>query len=417
MLGPKRRPTDRLMHLVPEASDGTTEQATEGLARPASARPGLLHGGGEFEPSQRLARLILLTVLAGFAVIETVNVVGTPGPSHGRSVAVNFAAIIVLFALQLYVSSPAAMERPLPCRVAMLLAHALVTFLPLLVLGAQWGGMAGWLAGSMLLLIAGWAGWSLFAILILGVFIGSLALGVSLTSAAYITIASLDTGLIVFGLSRLSLIITYLKATRTELAQLAVVKERMRFARDLHDLLGYSLSAITLKAELTRRLVSSNPARARDELAELTDVARQALADVRLVASGYRNMSLSKEAASVLSLLSTAGIAARVEIKCGPLDEEADTVLATVLRETVTNMLRHSTAQNCTVEACATGDVVRLRVSNDGVPPAGASRRDGGGLDNLASRLAAVGGTLTVTCQDGRFEALATLCAEPGRVR
>jgi two-component system sensor histidine kinase DesK len=405
------------MGLVPGASGSTADQAAEDLARHASARPGLLHGAGEFQPSQRLARLILLTVLVGFAVIETVNVVGTPGPSHGRSVAVNFASIIVLFVLQLSISSPAAMDWPMPRRVVMLLGHALVTFLPLLVLGAQWGGMAGWLAGSILLLIAGWAGWALFATLILGIFIGALALGVPLTSAAYITVASLDTGLIVFGLSRLSLIITYLKATRTELAQLAVVKERMRFARDLHDLLGYSLSAITLKAELTRRLVSSNPARAMDELAELTDVARQALADVRLVASGYRNMSLSKEAASVLSLLSTAGIAARVEINCGPLDEEVDTVLATVLRETVTNMLRHSTAQNCTVEACAAGDVVRLRVSNDGVPPAGSSRRDGGGLDNLASRLEAVGGTLTVKCHDGRFEALATAAAGPCRAR
>lgn len=390
------------------ASDSTADQAAGGIGEKASASPKMPSGTDEFQPSQRLAQLILLTVLAGFMLVEVISVLGTPGPSHGRAVAVSLSSISVLFSLQLLISSRAAMDWPMPRRLAMLLAQALVTYLPLLVLGTQWGGMAGWLAGSILLLITGWAAWALFAAVIFSMLIGCLALGVDPYSTAYLTVASLDTGLVVFGLSRLTLIIRYLKATRTELAQLAVVKERMRFARDLHDLLGYSLSAITLKAELTRRLVSSNPVRAKDELAELTDVARRALADVRLVASGYRNMSLSKEAASVLSLLSTAGIAARVEINCGPLDEEIDTVLATVLRETVTNMLRHSTAQNCTVEACTTGDVVRLRVSNDGVLPAGSSRRNGGGLDNLASRLEAVGGTLTVNRHDCQFEVLAT---------
>jgi two-component system sensor histidine kinase DesK len=402
------------MGLVSEASDSTTNQAAGITGKNASASPKMPLGTAEFQPSQRLAQLILLTVLVAFVVIETINVLGTPGPSHGREVAVSFAAIVVLFVLQLVISSQAATEWPMSRRVVMLVAHALVTYMPLVVLGTQWGGMAGWLAGSILLLLTGWIAWTLFAAVILSILIGALALGVTPDNAAYLAVASLDTGLVVFGLSRLTLIIRYLKATRTELAQLAVIKERMRFARDLHDLLGYSLSAITLKAELTRRLVSSNPERAMDELTELTDVARQALADVRLVASGYRNMSLSKEAASVLSLLSAAGIAARVEVNCGPLDEEVDTVLATVLRETVTNMLRHSTAQNCTVEACTSGDVVRLRVGNDGVPPAGSSRRNGGGLDNLSSRLEAVGGSLAVTCHDGRFEVLATV-AVPGR--
>ena len=396
------------MGLVSGASDSTAGQAAGDIGENASASPKVPPGTDEFQPSQRLAQLILLTVLAGFMLVEVISVLGTPGPSHGRAVAVSLSSISVLFSLQLLISSRAAMEWPMPRRLAMLLAQTLVTYLPLLVLGAQWGGMAGWLAGSILLLITGWVAWALFAAVIFSILIGCLALGVDPYSTAYLTVASLDTGLVVFGLSRLTLIIRYLKATRTELAQLAVVKERVRFARDLHDLLGYSLSAITLKAELTRRLVSSNPVRAKAELAELTDVARQALADVRLVASGYRNMSLSKETASVLSLLSTAGIAARVEINCGPLDEEVDTVLATVLRETVTNMLRHSTAQSCTVEACTTGNVVRLRVSNDGVPPAGSSRREGGGLDNLASRLEAVGGRLTVKCHDGQFEVLAT---------
>ena len=98
-----------------------------------------------------------------------------------------------------------------------------------------------------------------------------------------------------------------------------------------------------------------------------------------------------------------------IEIDCGPLDEEADTVLATVLREAVTNMLRHSEAQNCTVQARMAQDVVRLQVTNDGMPSSAASHRKGGGLENLAMRLEAVGGKLSVSRHEGRFEVLATL--------
>ncbi len=394
-----------LLGPAPGASDTTTDQA----ACDFSPRAPTSSGAHDFNPSPRLARVILLTVLCGFVVIEAINVLTTPGPSQGLVKTVGIASLCVLFTLQLFNSSQAAAEWPMSRRVGLLLAQALVTYLPLLVLGSEWGGMAGWLAGSILLLIPGLIAWTLFTAVILSVLVGSLILGPALDNTAYLIVASLDTGLVVFGLSRLTLIIRYLKATRTELAELAVVKERVRFARDLHDLLGYSLSAITLKAELTRRLVSSHPARARDELTELLDVARQALADVRLVASGYRNMSLSKEAAAVLSLLSTAGIATRVEIDCGPLEEKVDTVLATVLREAVTNMLRHSAAQNCTVQACTARDVVRLQVINDGVPSSAASSRKGGGLENLALRLEAVGGKLSVSLHDDRFDVLATV--------
>ena len=324
-------------------------------------------------------------------------------------IAVGITSIGALFVLQLFNSSQAATQWPMPRRVGMLVAQALVTYLPLLVLGRGWGGMAGWLAGSILLLIPGWIAWVLFTAVVVSIFAGSVLQGLDPYSIAYLTVASLDTGLVVFGLSRLNQIIGYLKATRAELAQFAIIRERMRFARDLHDLLGYSLSAIILKAELTRRLVDGNPERARDQLTELLDVARQTLADVRLVARGYRDMSLSKEAASAASLLSEAGIHAQVQIDCGPLAVEVDTALATVLREAVTNMLRHSAAQNCTIRAGLRCGEVVLRVTNDGVPASAASRRCGGGLDNLASRLEAVGGKLSAHRHDDQFDVLATV--------
>jgi two-component system sensor histidine kinase DesK len=365
--------------------------------------------GYDFQPSQRLARIILLTVLCGFLTVEAVEVLATPGPTHGIKIAVGITAICALFTLQVFNSSPAATEWSPRRRAGMLLAQALVTFLPLLVLGREWAGMAGWLAGSILLLVPGWTAWALFSTVIGSILTGSLIAGLDEFSAAYVTIASLDIGLMIFGLSRLALIIKYLNDTRDELAQLAIVRERVRFGRDLHDLLGYSLSAITLKAEFTRRLVNTNPERARDELSELLDVARQALADVRLVASGYRNMSLSKEAAEVAALLATAGMRAEVEVNCGRLEEDVDTALATVLREAVTNMLRHSKAQNCIIAASADDDGVSLRIANDGVPPTARSRREGGGLENLALRLEAVGGKLSVSLRGDWFDVLATV--------
>lgn len=383
--------------LVPGTDRTAVDLACSDPAQPAAF---------ESHPSQRLARLILLTVLCGFVAVEAIDVL--PGAGALR-IAVGIASICALFIVQVFNSSRSATGWPMPRRVGMLLAQALVTYLPLILLGREWGGMAGWLAGSILLLIPGWPAWVLFTSVIVSVLAGAVALNLGLAGVAYLTVASLDTGLVVFGLSRLALIISYLEATRAELAQFAIVRERMRFARDLHDLLGYSLSAITLKAELTRRLVNSNPARARDELAELLDVSRQALADVRLVARGYRNMSLSKEAGAAVSLLCAAGIHAQAEGDCGPLDVEVDTALATVLREAVTNMLRHSAARNCTIRADLTRGTVTLRVTNDGAPPSGASRRCGGGLENLASRLAAVGGKLSVSQHDDRFDVLATV--------
>jgi two-component system sensor histidine kinase DesK len=365
-------------------------------------------------PGVRLARAILVTVLCGYLVVELLNVVTPPLPAHGTTVVVGCTAVVLLFILQLFNSSPGAGRWPMRRRVAMLLAQAVVTYLPLLVVNVLWAGMSGFLAGSILLLVPGRIRWALFAAVAVSMLAVALGFGVGLASVAYFVISPINLGLVVFGLTRLGDVIRYVHATRGELAQMAIANERMRFARDLHDLLGYSLSAITLKVELTRRLVTSNPGRARDEIAEVLDIARQALADVRLVASGYRNISLTKEASAVASLLSAAGIAAHVEIHCGPLEEKVDTVLATVLREAVTNTLRHSTVRTCSIAACQVGDTIRLQVINDGVSRAEPSDRHGGGLDNLSVRLQAVGGRLTAGVRaDGWFDLVAEVPFRP----
>lgn len=366
-------------------------------------------------PGVRMARAILVAVLCGFLTVLALDVWISPVRAHGLSRVIGFASIVLAFALQLPNSSTGAARWPLRRRVLMLLAQGIVTYLPLLILGAVWGGMAGFLAGSVLLLVRGWTRWALFAAIAMSMFAAGLLYQVGVPNAVYLAVATMDIGLVVFGLSRLSLVIRYVHATRGELAQMAIANERMRFARDLHDLLGYSLSAITLKVELTRRLVTTNPGRARDEIAEVLDIARQALADVRLVASGYRNISLAKEASAVASLLSAAGISASVDISCGALEEKVDTVLATVLREAVTNTLRHSSVRNCTIEAVECGGTIRLQVVNDGVSRSAESDpHGGGGLANLAVRLQAIGGRLTAGVRDdGWFDLVAEAPCHP----
>jgi two-component system sensor histidine kinase DesK len=355
-----------------------------------------------------MARAIVIAVLCAFVAVQVIDELTAPFPARAKELTIGFVSLALLFGLTLTITSPAAGHWPPWRRRVMLLAQAVVTYVPLLYLFREWAGMAGFFAGSALLLFSGWAAWALFAAAVGSMLVLPLIENVGPYLVAYFSLSTLVVGLVVFGLSRLSLLITYVHATRGELAQLAIIRERMRFARDLHDLLGYSLSAITLKAELIRRLVSSNPGRARDELAEMLDISRQALADVRLVASGYRNISLAKEASAATSLLATAGITTEIEVNCGALDEKIDTVLATVLREAVTNMLRHSSAQQCQISANQVGDAIHLRIRNDGVPHGSASGRPGSGLENLASRLTAVGGKLTTTASgDGWFDLLA----------
>ena len=197
----------------------------------------------------------------------------------------------------------------------------------------------------------------------------------------------------------------------TEIARLAVTTERLRFARDLHDLLGFSLSAITLKCELVRRLAQSRPVQAQAELTEVLQIARQALADVRTVAEGRQRMSLTAEAESATAMLAGVGIRATVDTDCGELPGDVETVLATMLREGLTNMLRHSKAAHCEITAERTAAGVRLTLVNDGVdgrvptPGLDSKVNGGSGIGNLTTRVNAVNGRLEAGARpDGWFE-------------
>ncbi|WP_119729786.1 sensor histidine kinase [Thermomonospora amylolytica] len=191
-------------------------------------------------------------------------------------------------------------------------------------------------------------------------------------------------------------------AAREAQARLAVTEERLRFARDLHDLLGHNLSLIAVKSELAIRMTEADPARARAEMADVRQAARDALREVRAAVRGYRVVELDAELASVRAVLEAAGVRCTVPDDPGGLPEEIGGVLAWVVREGATNVLKHSEARRCDITLARYDGSVVLEMVNDGARPA--AEGSGTGLTGLAERLAAVGGTLTAEhTGQGRF--------------
>lgn len=179
-----------------------------------------------------------------------------------------------------------------------------------------------------------------------------------------------------------------LRAAREELAVLAVSAERERMARDLHDVLGHSLTTITVKAGLARRLLETGAhGRAADEVADVERLGRQALSDVRATVSANRVASLPRELAGAAEALRAAGIAADLPHAVDDVPPERQEVFAYVVREGVTNAIRHSGASRCTVRLTPTS----VEIVDDGVGSPAATP-SGNGIQGLTERLAAVGG-------------------------
>ncbi len=203
-------------------------------------------------------------------------------------------------------------------------------------------------------------------------------------------------GMALWGSARLAGILGDLFATRTELAEQALDHERFRVSRDLHDLLGHSLSAVSLKGDLAIRLLPRDPRAAQREIESLTDLARTALRDMRAVARGEHDVALAAEAESASAVLHASGVNVSVTAEVPGLPPALDTVLAWAVREGVTNVLRHSEATRCAVRAWREDGLVRLEIVNDGAvpPPArSASSGPGTGIAGLGARVAELGGT------------------------
>jgi two-component system sensor histidine kinase DesK len=215
-------------------------------------------------------------------------------------------------------------------------------------------------------------------------------------ACAYATTGELDVTLLTlaaFGagataVRQLTISLGQLRVAREELARLAVAEQRLRFARDLHDLLGHSLSMIVLKSELAGRLLPQAPQRAEAEVRDIEVSARSALRQVREAVAGYRQPTLRSELAAAREVLAAAGIAAHVEDGAPPLPAAVDTLLAWAVREGVTNVVRHSRARTCAIRVAADGAIAQVEITDDG---GGVDQAvcGGSGLAGLAERAAA----------------------------
>jgi two-component system sensor histidine kinase DesK len=365
---------------------------------------------GTHAPPPRFALAVVFTVMAGFFAMQVVDILDegiTP---------VRLALCVTVLPLTIVLQIVQTLPRYQRFRDRygrwILLGQVVLVVVPCLLLGWAWGGMGGFVGASALLVLPMHQAVPAFGLIVLliGVSTGVTS-GFATVAVPYMTVSTLLTGIIVYSLIRLATLAIAVHEAREDFARIAITKERLRFARDLHDLLGYSLSAITLKGELAHQLVGPEPERAREELQSIVATARQALADVREVARSYRSLSLLNELSSARSVLSAAGVEAHVKVDYDRLACEADTALATVVREGVTNVVRHSRATRCRIEVTQWNGVVRLRMDNDGVRPRpeGCSGAPGGcGLDSLAARMAAVGGRFTAgPTPDGGFRLVA----------
>ena len=213
-------------------------------------------------------------------------------------------------------------------------------------------------------------------------------------------------GLDMAGLARLASALREVHAARGELARMAVVEERLRMARDLHDLLGHTLAMITLKSELAARLTAENPARAAQEMREVEQTARQTLREVRVAVAGYRQSTLQGELDGARQLLEAAGITYTLEQTAEALPAAVDAALAWVVREGVTNVIRHSRARWCRVRVMASRGWVSVEITNNAVQPQeskSASASTSTGLAGLTDRVTAQGGQLMAGSLDDGF--------------
>ena len=393
----------------------------------AARRPALI--------GARLAWVVLVVLLLMFSVENSAYIVYSHYGTRLTALAIGDIALVIV--LQLYHSGAARKGRrprvwPLTLALQALLVYAFL--FPFV--WAYVGALGPFLAGSVLLLVPGrwrWAGYAalvasyavLYSVLPLR---GNLIPGgQQIPNALFVAAVTAEVGLTVYGLSRLAGLTRELEGLHDRLARMAAVRERLRVARDVHDLLGLGLSAVALKADLVGALIGRDDARAMAEIDEMSRICAAVRADARLVTGDGQRLSLVAELAAAKQILTSAGLGVHASIPGGPLPAAADEVLAPVLREAVTNILRHAAATACLVEVTADGGTLRLHVSNDGAAPknparpgihrpaaegpAGAGGR-GLGLVNLEARMRAAGGRVTIGQAAGRFSLTAELPLE-----
>jgi two-component system sensor histidine kinase DesK len=215
----------------------------------------------------------------------------------------------------------------------------------------------------------------------------SFGLGYPTDDAVTYVLYSVAIGAMLRGYAHLVAVNRELHQARDEIGRLAVSEERSRFARDLHDLLGHSLSVIALKSELARRLLPGDPARASAEVRDIEQVTRDALVEVREAVGGYRRMSLASELRGAEAALHAAGIEPEISQPAVSFAPDVESVLAWAVREGTTNVIRHSRARHCTIHVHGSLSDAGIEIVDDGTSGPQADGGAGSGLAGLTERV------------------------------
>jgi len=225
------------------------------------------------------------------------------------------------------------------------------------------------------------------------------AIAVAITAEIDVAVQVVAFGVILVAVRRLMELVWELEAARAQVAELAASEERLRLSRDMHDLLGHSLSLIALKSELALKLIERDPEGAANEVRDVESAARQSLQEARAAVRGLRRSSLAAELDAARAALQAAGIEVSVRT-AGPLPAGVETLLGFAAREGATNVMRHSGASRCHIVVRRVGDMAELELRDDGVGAASASG-EGSGLRGLAERMAEARGTLEAGPAEG----------------
>jgi len=216
-------------------------------------------------------------------------------------------------------------------------------------------------------------------------------------AASAVLFSALIGSIVIHGVQRERLTRSLLIA-QGEAERLAKIAERERIARDLHDLLGHTLSVIILKSELASRLAEKEPARAAAEIRDVERISREALAQVRSAVRGYRSAGFENELGEAQRALETAGIRVESRVESTTLSPAQETVFALALREAVTNVVRHAHATACRLTLRRDGSYCELEVADNGC---GSTLAEGNGLTGMRERVQALGGVLEREGSDG----------------
>ena len=358
--------------------------------------------------SERLWRLyayfwLICLVFPIFSLIQT--------PRRGNSLLFPILGLMLFTATYFWVMWPHPLNDQARTRLGLRTSITIITGLTILVfvLSTMYGSSFLWLFIGVSAIAGIMLSFRNASIVVFGLTL--LTLGISaaaspgLANANWLQIIPLvllvrGLGLDMIGFVRLSDALRELQRAREQLARQAVTEERLRMARDLHDLLGHTLSLITLKSELAGRLLEKDPHTATQEIHEVERVARQALREVREAVAGYRQHTLRGELDGARQILEAAGIECIIEYEMRPLPQSIDAVLGWVVREGVTNVIRHNRAKYCLIRIISTDDYVRAEINNDGsLRNENSIIEKGSGLSGLAERVANEGGQLEARTQ------------------